>query len=53
VNWISGIWFTDDFKNQIGGTMPELKKEGTKIYCDFKNCGRGYLVRNAIKNGMI
>ena len=65
VNWLPGIWFTDDnLKNKIGGKPADVKtgevlclscksREGATITCDFRSCGRSYHVRCATKMGLI
>ena len=63
VNWTPEIWFTDDYKNKIAGKVASFrqeincqrchKAEGSCIQCDFKNCGRSYHVRCAIKRDLI
>lgn len=63
VNWHPEIWFTNDFKNQVGGKVAPWRydlnctrckqKDGACIQCDFRTCGKSYHVRCAIKSGMI
>jgi hypothetical protein len=63
------IWFTDEYKTQIGGKINSSRKDMRCVYCekrktafkqghsciecDFKECSTRFHVRCAIKNGLI
>ena len=64
VNWTPGIYFADELKTKIEGTL-ELerfdltchqcmdRKKGSCIQCDFKDCKVSRHVRCAVQSGMI
>jgi len=63
VNWIPEMYFQDDKKEKVIGTLQKerftlncnrcKRKDGACIQCDFKCCARSYHVRCLVRGGVI
>lgn len=65
VNWNPEIYFSDEYKTKIAGSLNKKRFElccsfcrkrtgrGACIQCDYKTCGASYHVRCAVRKGLI